>query len=1016
VFPKKTIKIAAVKSPLFPAVAGLLFSVALAALAANDEEWSARVWQSDSLSDRMQTGLAQTDDGFLWVATSASLVRFDGFSFQEFSSEDLISQPERRLRAMTHGHDDSLVLAFDGGVIARLRNGAVNLFTNVPPQYVPETVLEDAEGALWMTARDIAPTNGNRYVGRIKDGQIKWFADEDGLPAGRYFLARDAGGQIWFARDGDVGVFRNDQFQVITRLPVRQLTRIACGADGGIWLASGLELFRYDRSHGLKDCGMVPVKNSASRPILMLADNKGGLWIATSYDGLFRYDEDTFESILSSHHSIFSLLEDRDGNIWTGTSVGLDRFQPQAIRLEGATAGGSLESVRSVCEDTSETLWAATHDGLLAVRTNGEWKIVTDELNLHGLYVTSLAADPSGSIWIGTGNRKILRRNAGKPESWGPEDGISGRSVVAMCVTRQGDVWAAWNGPNSLQCFHSGAWNPVPLAAGADSILAIAEDAAGDIWFGLANGSLLCARQGSLQVENVPLPGTRAMVLCLHGTEDGSLWIGFKSGGIGRVKNGRFAVIGPEQGFAGNRVLQIQSDGLGNLWFGTDQGIVRVPQAALDRLAEGRAEHVQSSVYASGPELLALSHDAGGALRSRDGRLWIPMGMTLATINPAKLNENVALPCVLLKRVTVDGRDVALYGGNLRAPTAVDLAKSGRPLRLDAGARKLEFEFTALNLRAPENVHFRYRLEGFDEKWIETHDQRNAAYSRLAPGTYRFHVTACNSAGIWNESEAAITVTIAPAVWQRWWFWLLAVAAFVAVIVLAVRAISFHRLRRKLRALEQQAALDQERARIARDIHDDVGGNLTKILLLTELTLRDGSRPDKAEKVPERVREISGTARQVLKSLDETVWAIDPRNDTLPDLITYLSQFAVSFLQSANISCYIDVPDHPASRTLPADVRHNLFLAAKEGLTNVVRHARATTATLQIVADDERLVIVIADNGCGFAGSPTDPGADGLRNMQLRMREVDGDFEVRSVPGSGTQISFIYSWKTSAEK
>lgn len=1006
------LKIRSVKPLLSAFFAGLVSVLATTGSAATNEGWSVRVWQSDSLSDRSPVGLAQTDDGFLWIATLSSLVRFDGFSFQEFTTQELVSQPDRRIRALARGHDDNLVLAFDFGLIARFHSGSVELFTNASATMVPETVLEDADQSLWLSYRDPAPDPvGIRHVCRIKDGKTKWFSDADGLPRGRYFLARDAGGQVWFARDGAIGIFRGDRFEIVTNLPTGISTRITGAVDGGVWLASGLELFRYDPAGGLRDCGPIPARNSGTRPTVLFADSRGALWIATANDGLFRYDAGSFESVPSSDRSVSAIMEDREGNLWAGTSSGMNRLQPQFIRLEGTIAGLPSESVRALCEDTSGVIWATTHDGLLAVRTNGGWQVVSSGMDIHGLFVTGVAADPSGGIWIGTRNRRLLHWHEGQLTTWGPEQGTPGRAVSALSVSRRGDVWVAWQNPEMLQCLRDGTLHTLSLPAGTIDINAIEEDAAGDVWFGVGRGALLCARQGGLQVENVPLPGEPKPLLCLHSAADGSLWIGFRSGGLGRLKDGRFTFIGPEQGFHGNRISQILSDNLGNLWFSSEQGLCRVAQTALETAATTRAGRVQPAIYASGPELSTLSRDAGGALRSRDGRLWIPMGMTLATIIPEKLPENTGPPQVLLKRVTVDGRDVAVYGGTIPVPNGLDPGKMSGPLRLDAGLRRLEFEFAALSFQAPENVHFRYRLEGFDEKWIETADQRSVAYSRLAAGRYRFHVTACNGDGVWNPTGAEIAISVAPFFWQRWWFQLGTIAVLIAGLVAAVRYVSFHRLRRKVRILERQAALDKERARIARDIHDDIGGNLTKILLLTELTLRDRGRPDKADKVPERVREISGTARQVMKSLDETVWAIDPQNDTLSDLITYLGQFAVNFLQNANISCQVDMPDRPLPRAVTADIRHDLFLATKEALHNVVRHARATEVTLRIAADEHGLTITIADNGCGFTGTPDQAGADGLRNMRQRMQEIGGDFRFQSVPGSGTTISLACPWR-----
>jgi signal transduction histidine kinase len=222
-----------------------------------------------------------------------------------------------------------------------------------------------------------------------------------------------------------------------------------------------------------------------------------------------------------------------------------------------------------------------------------------------------------------------------------------------------------------------------------------------------------------------------------------------------------------------------------------------------------------------------------------------------------------------------------------------------------------------------------------------------------------------------------------------------------------VRYVSFRRLRRQLVALEQQAALQRERTRIAKDIHDDLGANLTQIAFLGELAHQDRGEPDKTA---ERVEKISSTARQAIKSLDEIVWAVNPRNDTLAHLMDYAGQFALDYLRLAGIRCRLDFPEECPPRELSTDLRHNLFLVIKEALHNIVKHAHASEVRLRIQFDTNVLDVTIDDNGCGFDapqarnGAVNDALADGLRNMRQRMNDIGGEFEFQSGAGMGTKI------------
>jgi signal transduction histidine kinase len=302
-------------------------------------------------------------------------------------------------------------------------------------------------------------------------------------------------------------------------------------------------------------------------------------------------------------------------------------------------------------------------------------------------------------------------------------------------------------------------------------------------------------------------------------------------------------------------------------------------------------------------------------------------------------------------------------------------------------------------------VLFKYKAEGYDADWVDAGPRRTAIYTNLPPRDYVFRVKACNGDGIWNETGATLAFSVEPFFWQTWWFALATIVLFTSALVAVVRYVSVRRLQARLRLLAQQSALEKERTRIARDIHDDIGNRLTTISLLSKLAYRDRAEP---EKTGDHARTIGTAVREVTDSLDEIVWAVNPRNDTLPHLVNYVCQFAVEFLKAAGIECHLEVPDHPPEHVLAADVRHNLFLAVKEALHNVVRHAQATDVTLAITCAGDTLAVSVTDNGRGFEAKPDAEGADGLRNMHQRMAEVGGTFAIAGATPAGTCVTLVY--------
>jgi signal transduction histidine kinase len=588
-----------------------------------------------------------------------------------------------------------------------------------------------------------------------------------------------------------------------------------------------------------------------------------------------------------------------------------------------------------------------------------------------------------------------------------------GRVVLALLPASNGDLWIAEQARTGLQCLHDEHLRSLALPKASGRITALAEDASGNIWAGSEVGLLMRA-EGDRLVNETPLTGLSDQpILCLYPNADGALWIGYEGTGLGHLKQGRFARLGSGQGLFDDYISQIISDDQGWFWFGSERGIFKVRRDQLEAVANGREEHVRFINYGRNEGLFSMEASSPNVspfvsptpLHSRDGRLWVPMRKALAVIEPTILPANQQPPEVLLTRVTLDGRVIASRGGHADARTA-SLNALAAPLRFPPAHRHLGFAFTAIHFSAPENIRFRYQLVGFDSDWIYPQTDRTADYSRLAAGEYQLRAQACIGNGPWNETPATLVVAVAPFVWQTWWFRVGALVLFTSLVIAIVRYISFRRLQAHMRLLEQRAALDKERTRIARDLHDDLGCSLNQVALTLDMTQRALAG---TELVNGKLRHCSGMVRQAARSVDEIVWAINPRNDTLRYMVDYISQFAVEFLHAAGVSCRVDLPDRvPEQVLVTPEARHNLFLVVKEALNNVVRHAGAGRVELRITATEEHVAITIKDDERGFERAPDNASSEGLRNMRQRMEEINGQFQLESAPGAGTRIAFSY--------
>jgi signal transduction histidine kinase len=371
----------------------------------------------------------------------------------------------------------------------------------------------------------------------------------------------------------------------------------------------------------------------------------------------------------------------------------------------------------------------------------------------------------------------------------------------------------------------------------------------------------------------------------------------------------------------------------------------------------------------------------------------------LVGIDPDDVKVNQLPPPVLIEASIVDGENVSQRNAST-------------PLRIAPGRQRFEFRYTALTFISPEKVRFRHRLEGLEGDWTEAGGERVANYSYIPPGAYTFRVIACNSDGVWNETGAALAFIVQPHIWQRWWFRIVEVLAAAALLVGTVLALSRRRMRLKLERLERQREIERERARIAQDIHDNLGASLTRISLLSQSA---GSELDNPAEAATQLDRIYNTARELTRAMDEIVWAVNPQHDTLDSLANYLGKFAQDFLGPLHIRCRLDVPLHLPAWPVTADVRHHLFLALKEALHNVVKHAAATEVLVSLTTETKTFTIAIRDNGRGFTPETmgilsTEPGriatGNGLANMRQRLARIGGKFSIASVPGQGTTVKF----------
>ena len=432
-----------------------------------------------------------------------------------------------------------------------------------------------------------------------------------------------------------------------------------------------------------------------------------------------------------------------------------------------------------------------------------------------------------------------------------------------------------------------------------------------------------------------------------------------------------------------------------------------MPLKELNRCADGLSEKVSYSIFGIGdglPTLKASGGSQSAGCRLADGRLAFATSRGLVLIDPSLISTNPVPPPVILESFLADGQQLSTTGSS--------------PLQIEPGEHRIELHYTGLSFAAPEKVHFRHRLLGLDSTWTEVGQRRWAEYNYLPPGSYRFEVLACNNDGIWSKQGASLSFIILPHFYQTTWFRLLCLLGLLA----ASAALAWFTTRRserlKLQKVQQQRAIELERTRIANDMHDDLGSQLTRITMLSEGTRAALADPGRTAA---GLSQIYDTARRMTRSMDEIVWAVNPKHDRMESLVNYLEKYASDFLGAAQIRCRLDLPiDFPAW-TPGSELRHNLFLALKEILNNVVKHSGASLVEISVEMEGPFFRLSVKDDGRGFtpkllpASQAPQPQANdgriasgnGIPGIQARMERIGGRCEIASKRGEGCLITLV---------
>lgn len=964
--------------------------------AAENNRFIINIWQNEKgLPQNTVTGIAQTPDGYLWISTLDGLVRFDGSVFKTYRAGDTPELGTGRIRFMFSGKDGTLWFSTQEGGLIHLIQGH---FLPLPlPEFRglrPATtqLAEDGAGTLWFSTEDGSVYNWER--GQAKLISTNWCSRDTNTIQ----LRADGQGQVWAANDQGLYRVSNNGLSSIKKSDSSNFRLFCPSRNGGWWLQNGTKigLWRENRWRYLFDS---PVGTN----ILLgcgLEDHTGCLWLGSSGAGVFRWNAEGNRIQLTRTNGLSSdliraICEDTEGNIWLGTEGGgLDRLHMPLFSVYGTAQGFVSDRITGVSEGPGGILWIAMDNFGVSRFENDSASLVVSGKSMPR--IASVLADHRGRVWIGTHHEGVFRLENGELQPFATNS-AGGKTTRCLFEDKNNDVWIGQYNTTNLIRVHNDDVSiiPLPKTSPPVDIRVMAEEASGVLWIG-TDGSGLFRLQNNQFTHFDHENGLGSdFVWWLHPTPNGKLWIGTYGGGLTRLSNGRFITCNSAHGLTDDVICTIADDGRGQFWFSSNRGIFRVAKAELEEFAQGRISRIHCVSYGKSDGLPTLECEGGSqssGCRTLDGRLWFSTIRGLVSVNPKDATDITPLPPVHIETLLVDGRSPA-------DSEATSTSDSQKILKIPAGSTRYEFHYSAPCFGAPEGLRFRHQLEGVDAEWVETGTQRMASYNRLPSGDYTFRVQTCSREGFWNPQAASLTFTVSPFFWQTGWFIGLFLLTFGGAVGWIVSAALRRRHSHREQLLRHLNELERDRARIARDIHDDLGSSLTEITLLGALAVRETTKPAEAR---DQVLRIMNRAEDLARKLDETVWAVNPKNDSLRHLTTYLCQFAREFLDPTSIRFRLEISDEIPDAPLTAEIRHHIYLVTKEAFHNIVQHSKATEARLQINVVNNTFVIEIHDNGNGFDLEHPREGGNGLRNMKSRMNEIGGEFIVQSASGKGT--------------
>ncbi len=1025
------------------------------------------IMSDKGLSQNTIHSILQDKEGFLWFATEDGLDKYDGYEFTVYKNNPHLKNTisDNFIWTIYEDREGTLWIGTNSGGLSRY-NRDTEQFVNYKNNPADSTslsnnnvraIFEDKDGALWIGTEGGGLNKYNEVNDTFEhyrhDPEDPYSLNNDVILC----IYQDHEGTIWIGTDGGLDKFdkltgrfesfvhkKNNSSSISSNI----VFSLYEDYDGNFWVGTldGFNLFDRNKKKFKRYYSNTDISSNLDNGRInsILEDKTGKLWVATG-GGLYQFNKISKKFIslsqLGSHttslsnNNILSLYEDNSGIIWVGTAEGgIIKFDRERMKFrhyqhDPANPNSlSYNTVRSIYQDKSGLLWIGTLGGGLNRfdRRNNHYTHYlhrTDKTHsLSDNSVTAIFRDSYGTLWVGTwsgGLNKMTKYSDSSPEftefthyihdDSNPHS-ISNNIVQSIYEDSQGRFWIGTGlGLDILDRSTGNFYNFVNNPHNSNSLSdnqvqsCIIEDEEGNLWIGTWNGlnkiALSTVPQsppyGKLKFQRFthdpdsPSSLSDNRIISIHEDKQGNLWLGTYGGGLNELaadqknvnpKNAKFIHYFAKDGLASNIVYGILGDELGNLWVSTDNGLSKFNPNSRTFRNYYQSDGLQGNQFYW-----------GASFKGKNDELFFGGTNGVNAFYPSSLKDNKHIPPIVITDLQIFNQPVKI--GAKKSPLKKSITETHN-LQLSYSQNVFSFEFAALDFTATNKNQYKYMMEGFDKNWISAGNRRYVTYTNLDPGTYTFKVIGSNNDGVWNTKGTSINVTILPPFWKTWWFILTSLLLIGGIIVAFITS----RVRNLL-------AIERFRIKLAADLHDNIGSSLTEISILSEVISKKLISEDPG--IKKNLKMISNSSRNLIDNMSDIVWLVNPKRDSLYDLIlrlrdTYseLSSYTSISFRSENLKSLEKV-------SLSMEHRQHLYLIFKEGINNCITHSGCSEISLDAFVKGKRLEMLLKDNGAGFDIGTVENNGNGLENIKHRAKLIGGDLFIKSKPGEGTTIQFV---------